>query len=56
VDPNGGDIVLILDLEKGTFTGDATGKIGDTIRLKGTDGEIEFYIPIKFKEAPAKAK
>jgi len=56
VDPNGGEIVLILDLEKGTFTGDATGKRGDTIRLKGTDGEIEFYIPLKFKETPAKAK
>jgi hypothetical protein len=56
VDPNGGEIVLILDLEKGTFTGDATGKRGDIIRLKGTDGEIEFYIPLKFTAAPAKAK
>lgn len=56
VDPNGGSIVLILDLENGTFTGDATGKRGDRIKLKGKDGEIEFYIPIIFKAAPAKAR
>ncbi|MBC7326897.1 hypothetical protein H5T87_02110 [bacterium] len=56
LDPTGEDIVLIYDLEKGTFTGDAVGKRGDRITLKGEDGEIEFYLPLKLKGAPAKAK